>query len=82
MKFERQKRNGYIMPKRYTRMYMVDGRRAPIVKRPIGKATFILAAVACGLLMPLLLMNDLRTDPQIAEWWTTHIEAGWERVIG
>ncbi|MDE6617800.1 MAG: DUF3810 domain-containing protein [Clostridiales bacterium] len=82
MKFERQKRNGYIMPKRYTRMYMADGRRAPQVKRPIGRAVFILAAVACGLLMPLLLMNDLRTDPQIAEWWTTHIEAGWERVMG
>ncbi|MDE6029065.1 MAG: DUF3810 domain-containing protein [Clostridiales bacterium] len=82
MTFERQRRNGYLTPKRYTRMYTADGLRAPIVKRPIGKAAFILAAVACGLLIPLLLMLDLRTDPQIAEWWTTHIEAGWERVVG
>lgn len=70
------------MPKRYARMYDIYGRRAQKVKRPIGRAVFILAAVLCGLLIPLLLMLDLRTDPQIAEWWTTHIEAGWERVIG
>ncbi|MDE7405361.1 MAG: DUF3810 domain-containing protein [Clostridiales bacterium] len=81
MTFIRQ-RNGYIMPRRYARMYMADGRRVRQVKRPIGRAVFILAAVSCALLIPLLIMLDLRTDPQIAEWWTTHIEAGWERVIG
>ncbi|MDE7165326.1 MAG: DUF3810 domain-containing protein [Clostridiales bacterium] len=82
MTFERQKRNGYIRPKRYSRVYAADGRRAEKVKRPICKAVFILAAVICGLLIPLILMLDLRTDPEIAEWWTTHIEAGWEKVIG
>lgn len=82
MTFERLKRNGYIRPKRYARMYAADGRRAERIKRPIGKAAFILAAVICGLLIPLLIMLAVRTDPEIAEWWTTHIEAGWERVIG
>ena len=56
--------------------------KAQTVKPPIKRAAFILAAVFCFLLIPMLIMLDLRVDPEIAEWWTTHIEAGWERVIG
>lgn len=70
------------MPKRYTACYAADGRCSQNVKRPIGRAVFILAAIACALSVPLIVMLDVRTDPLIAEWWTTHIEAGWERVVG
>ncbi|MCH5155161.1 MAG: DUF3810 domain-containing protein [Clostridiales bacterium] len=82
MTFERQKRNGYIKPKQYVRWYTADGVRAVTVKRPIGRTVFILAAVICGLLIPLIVMLELRTDTALAEWWTTHIEAGWEKVVG
>ncbi|MCH5154481.1 MAG: DUF3810 domain-containing protein [Clostridiales bacterium] len=77
MTVERQKRGGLLKPKRYTRFYT-----AKMIKRPIGRAVFILAAVLCGLTVPLILMLALRTDPEIAEWWSTHIEAGWERFAG
>ena len=82
MTFERQKKGGYLSPKRYARAFAADGSRAQSVKRPIGRAVFILAAVVCFLLIPLLIMLDLRTDPELAEWWTRNIEAGWERAIG
>ncbi len=43
---------------------------------------FILGAVAALLAVPFSVMNGLRTDPALAEWWTVHVAQGYERFIG
>lgn len=64
------------------RHYTIDGFGAVTVCRPIGKAVFRLAAAFCALVIPLIVMLDVRTDPHLAEWWTRNIQLGWERVVG
>ena len=67
------------MKKRY---YASDGYRAESVKRPFKRTIFYLAAAICLLLIPLIVMLDIREDTAVAEWWTTHIQFGWEKSIG
>lgn len=51
-------------------------------KRPLAYTFFALSA-ACALLLALFIsMDALRTDVETAEWWTTHIQAGWEKFAG
>lgn len=65
-----------------TSIFSARGHRAENVPRKLRLAPFVLAAVLCLLLIPFLIMNALRTDPEIAEWWTRNIARGWELVIG
>ncbi len=68
--------------RRSTRPYTADGYRAQTVKPPLGRKVFYTAAVLCGLLVLLAIMSDIRTDTAVAEWWTRHVQAGWEHIIG
>lgn len=52
------------------------------ISRPLKLKRFILAAVLCALLIPLILMNHYRTDSAIAEFWTSNIARGWEQAAG
>lgn len=63
---------------RYTRC----GFRTVTVKQPLSFKLFALAAALCFLLLPFLVMSAIRTDARLAEWWVTHIQAGWERFAG
>lgn len=65
-----------------TRRYTPQGYRAENVKRPIRLSPFILAAVFCALCVPLAVMLDVRENTAVAEWWTTHIQASWEKTVG
>lgn len=67
---------------RRTFIFSVRGDRAETVPRRMRLAPFILAAVFCALTVPFIIMNVLRTDPEIAEWWTSHIARGWVRALG
>ncbi|MDE7464792.1 MAG: DUF3810 domain-containing protein, partial [Clostridiales bacterium] len=58
------------------------GDRAISMPRKLRLAPFILSAVICALIIPFIIMNALRTDPEIAEWWTVHIAQGWEHALG
>ncbi|MCH5351150.1 MAG: DUF3810 domain-containing protein [Clostridiales bacterium] len=52
------------------------------VSKPLKLKRFILAAAACALLIPLVLMDAYRTDARIAEFWTSNIARGWEQAAG
>lgn len=71
-----------LPPKYKKRAFASDGYRAETVKPPLKRAAFVLAAIVCFLIVPLILMLDLRRDTQLAEWWSRHIEAGWTTAIG
>ena len=43
---------------------------------------FIAAAVLCGLLTLYFIMDGMRTNAAIAEWWVRHVQAAWEVAIG
>lgn len=43
---------------------------------------FILGAVCCVLLFVFLLLDGIRKSPQVADWWTLHVAAAWETVVG
>lgn len=62
--------------------FTADGFRAQQVCRPLKLTAFILAAVACGLAVPLLVMLDVRKDVQLAEWWTRNVQSAFTRVVG
>ena len=64
------------------RRYTPQGYRAENVRRPLRMTPFYLSAVFCALCVPLLIMLSVRENEAVAEWWTTHIQAGWERAIG
>ncbi len=49
---------------------------------PLGLKRFILAAVICALLVPLIIMENIRTDRAVAEYWTRTIARGWEQFAG
>lgn len=59
-----------------------DGCRVQTVKKPLNKSIFVLACVAAGLALPLVVMLGIREDARVAEWWTVNIQAGWEKAIG
>lgn len=63
-------------------LYTPDGFKAITVKSPWKLRYFVLAAIFCLFMIPLLVMLDVRTDTEIAEWWTVTVQAGWERVVG
>lgn len=71
-----------LIPKKSKRYYAANGFRAVTVKRPLGKAAVVLAVCLCVLLVPFLIMTDIRRDAAVSEWWTTHIQAGWEKFAG
>ncbi len=52
------------------------------VGRKIRMTPFVLAAVCAVLLIPFVVMNAVRTDPDIAEWWTRNIAQGWVHALG
>ena len=56
--------------------------RAERKRRALPFKPFILGAVCCGLLFVFLLLDGIRKDPKIAEWWTLHIAAAWETAVG
>ncbi len=81
MKFKAHKT--MLAPPKYSgRWYADDGRRVQTVRRPFKKTLFVLSAITCFLAATLILMLDLRNNAELAEWWTTHIEAGLERLFG
>lgn len=51
-------------------------------KRPLSYAFFALPSACLLLLALFIVMDTVRIDPQTAEWWTTHIQAGWEKFAG
>lgn len=67
---------------RPVKFYTADGVRTVAVKRKLPLMPFVLAAVICALAIPLAVMNAVRVDTEIAEWWTRHIEQGWEVFAG
>ncbi len=71
-----------LRPIRRTRYYNADGTRASTVPQRVKKAPFITAAVIALLAIPLIVMNAVRTDPELAEWWTIHIAQGYTRFAG
>ena len=52
------------------------------VKRKIRYTLPVLAIIVAVLAVPLIIMNTLRTNRQLAEWWTKTIARGFERVVG
>ncbi len=73
----------FIRPRRMrARRYTPQGFRAQNVKFALRRLPFNLAAIFCALCVPLLVMLDVRESEAVAEWWTTHVQAGWEKVIG
>lgn len=65
---------------RRKKYYAADGYRAQRIKYPLRARPIRLSVALCALLLPLLIMIELRTDAEIAEWWTTHIQAAYVRV--
>ncbi len=57
-------------------------RYAARVKRRVSLAPAVLAAVAAGLLVPLVIMNALRIDAGRAEWWSRTVARAYERAVG
>lgn len=78
------KAKGLLIPKnmRGKRQYTPDGYRAQSVQFPLKRTLFVLGAIFAVLLIPIKLMLDIRTNTELAEWWTTHIQAGWEKAVG
>lgn len=68
--------------KNMRRNFTPDGFRAVNVKVPTELKYYVLAAIVALLAIPLIVMLAVRDDADIAEWWTTHIQAGWEKAIG
>lgn len=64
------------------KFYNADGTGIERVSRAMPLKYFILAAIICAFAVPLVVMLELRTDPNLAEWWTRNIQAGWEKAIG
>ncbi len=62
--------------------YSIDGTRTVRVKSRVRMLPFVFAAVICLLLIPLIIMNALRTDGGTAEWWTQNVARQWEYGIG
>lgn len=77
-----RKSNIRVMIKRGKARYTPSGFRALTVPRPIDIKLFVVGAVCCALLMLFFVMDGIRTNPNVAEWWTVHIEQGWERFAG
>ncbi len=48
----------------------------------LPRVIFILAAVICFLCAMLVVMLGIRTDTATAEFWTAHIERGYEHAVG
>lgn len=69
-------------PKLRARPYTPHGYRAENAKPQLRLTAFVLAAVFCALCIPVSIMLELRENPTVAEWWTSHIQAGWEKVVG
>ena len=57
-------------------------RQATPVARRISLRVRVLLAVTAVLLVPLIIMLCIRSTPSVAEWWTRHIQAGWEKLVG
>lgn len=68
--------------KRRAPLYSEDGMRAISVNREFARKPFRLALALCFLLLPFLIMNGIRKNVHVAEWWTTHIARGFERAVG
>lgn len=71
-----------IPTKRYRAYFDCRGNKAATVKRAVGLLPFVLGAIAAALAVPFAVMNGLRTDPALAEWWTVHVAQGYERFVG
>ena len=83
MERDEQTHARFIRPRRMSaRRYTPQGFRAQNVKFALRRLPFNLAAIFCALCVPLLVMLDVRENEAVAEWWTTHVQAGWEKVIG
>lgn len=65
-----------------TFVYSARGDMAESVPRRLRLVPFVLAAVFCALLAFFSVMTELRTDPELAEWWTQNVAQGVVRVIG
>lgn len=77
------KAKGLLRPNNMrARRYTASGYRAQSVHFPLKRTLFVLGAIFAALLIPLKLMLDIRTNTELAEWWTTHIQAGWEKAVG
>ena len=64
------------------RYYDIYGFRAQKAKRRLAFTRWTLAAVVCALFIPLTVMLGIRENTYTAEWWTTHMQAGWEKAVG
>lgn len=62
--------------------YTPRGFRTVTVRKPLRLRLFALGAAGCALLTLFFVMDGIRVDPRIAEWWTMHIERGWEVFAG
>ena len=62
--------------------YSADGTASVVVPRPIKLTRFVLAVVLSALAVPLLIMNAIKNDPNLAEKWSVNIAQPFERVAG
>lgn len=74
--------NRPLYKKSGSKLYDINGFKTHTVGRKLDMRMFVLAAIVCALAVPLVVMLAVREDPVTAEWWTTHIQAGWERAVG
>ncbi len=68
--------------RKFGRASNINDGRLETVHSALPRAIFILAAIACFLLITFLVMTEIRTDPATAEFWTNHIERGYEHAVG
>lgn len=83
MKYMRVGKARFLRPHKPKKLYCtIDGFKSVTVKSRLNRTAFVLGAVFCILLIALLIMLEIRSDVDTAEWWTTHIQFGWEKTIG
>ncbi len=64
------------------RTYRSKNSDAVCVARRLGMAKFVLAAVLCALAVPFLVMNAVRENSALAEWWVINVQNMYVRVVG
>lgn len=71
-----------LIKKPKIRLYCADGYGVETVRFRLRRTLFVLGAVLCFLCVPLLCMLAVRENTRVAEWWVTHIQSTWERIVG
>lgn len=71
-----------VSKKSISRMIKRGRKSSVTVRYALPRVYFVLGAVICGLVATFLMMNVIRQNPKTAEFWTAHIERGYEHVVG